>query len=421
MIINVLEVITEFIGIILCLHKSSGKEIHIDRYVVTFSFFEICGVLVARLGGVEYRWVVGLVYVAIMLYVRLRLADTIWQMLKIFGIMVITLPSLQLLIYYATKFIFVDKLLSNEHGILINIGIIVIISIWKWKYLIYCINRLRKVKDLILVIILMLFVAYLLHLYYQFNSLYPQTVIHALISLIGISVTLVFLIDSEYEKRHKIKELQLYELYNKAFEDSIKTIRMRQHEFDNHINAIKCMQLSITNKDELIEAQNEYCEKVLKDNELNKLLKLHMEPIMVSFLYSKLMEAKEYGIEVETEIQVVNFRDKIEISELVEVMGILIDNAIEALESRSDSNRKIIVKILCKENTRLAIYVSNTSRKYTNMEFEKFFECGYSTKGKNRGLGLCRVKEICRKYDMNLSVSNVAYGEKNYVEFCITE
>ena len=53
------------------------------------------------------------------------------------------------------------------------------------------------------------------------------------------------------------KELKLYQLYIQPMEELVKEIRARQHEFDNHINAILNMHLTVDNYEELVEKQSD--------------------------------------------------------------------------------------------------------------------------------------------------------------------
>ena len=47
--------------------------------------------------------------------------------------------------------------------------------------------------------------------------------------------------------RNQEKELKMYRLYIRPLEELVKEIRARQHEFDNHINAILNMHLTVDN------------------------------------------------------------------------------------------------------------------------------------------------------------------------------
>ena len=52
--------------------------------------------------------------------------------------------------------------------------------------------------------------------------------------------------------QQKESELKLYQHYIQPLEELVKEIRARQHEFDNHINAILNMHLTVGNYEELV-------------------------------------------------------------------------------------------------------------------------------------------------------------------------
>ena len=62
------------------------------------------------------------------------------------------------------------------------------------------------------------------------------------------------------------KELKLYQLYIQPMEELVKEIRARQHEFDNHINAILNMHLTVDNYEELVEKQSDYIHEIRRDS-----------------------------------------------------------------------------------------------------------------------------------------------------------
>lgn len=224
------------------------------------------------------------------------------------------------------------------------------------------------------------------------------------------------------EKQQKQEELKMYELYTKTFEDLITAIRIKQHEFNNHINAIKCLPYTAQNAKELIAEQNRYCDAVLEDTEIVKLLKLESSPVLCGFLYSKLIFAQSLDIYFIYEVDPINVERYVTIHHFIEMTGILFDNAVEALvkEKRIENNSgKIILRLSSYENTKLLLEVANISRIYTNEEIEEFFVTGKSSKGDNRGVGLSRVKLLIQKYKADLHVTNQQYHGENYLSFRI--
>lgn len=419
MIVSLLEIFTEYMSIVFCMHKAARKKIVLDKYIIFFYGINLISILVSYKYEHMYSWSRILVLINLFMYGKARLCDKWIEAGKVFGIMLITIPSLQLVLYFGTKFIYESLISEKASGILINCIICMMLFLWNPEKLNPIARVVKKYGKLLLFCIFFVFFAYLLYTYYRLEVLIPQLVIQSFSGIIGLGVLLGLWLNTENEKKHKEKEIQAYEIYNKTFEEAVTAIRARQHEFDNHINAIKCLQLTIDNPEELVKAQNEYCNQILNDNSFNRLLKLNANPILVGFLYSKFMSAKEQGIVVFHEIHSIKYKKIIEIYELIEVIGILLDNAVEALGETSEENKVLIVKLLQEDEKNFSIEVSNSSCKYLNCEIEKFCINGYSTKGEKRGFGLTRVKEIVKKYKADIFIENVDYNGENYLRFKI--
>lgn len=88
--------------------------------------------------------------------------------------------------------------------------------------------------------------------------------------------------------------------------------------------------------------------------------------------------------------------------DILKIIGILIDNAIEALNLEKDKyiNIEFYVK-----NNKFFMNLSNPCTK--DIDLSKIMENGYSTKGRNRGYGMSLVKDILNKYE------NVSLNLKN--------
>ena len=74
--------------------------------------------------------------------------------------------------------------------------------------------------------------------------------------------------------QQKESELKLYQHYIQPLEELVKEIRAKQHEFDNHMNAILNMHLTVNNYEELVERQSAYITEVAKDDDSRKYLPL---------------------------------------------------------------------------------------------------------------------------------------------------
>ncbi|MBD5496144.1 MAG: GHKL domain-containing protein, partial [Lachnospiraceae bacterium] len=110
--------------------------------------------------------------------------------------------------------------------------------------------------------------------------------------------------------------------------------------------------------------------------------------------------------------------------ELIEMAGILIDNAVEALknihEGTKDCNMIKKIYIFMKEiEEHVEVIVANTSNYYEDDMTERFFEAGYSSKGKGRGIGLSKLKRMVHERKGEIMVSNELIDGINYLAFTV--
>jgi two-component system sensor histidine kinase AgrC len=97
----------------------------------------------------------------------------------------------------------------------------------------------------------------------------------------------------------------------------------------------------------------------------------------------------------------------IKISELCEILGILLDNAIEAA---SESEEKLIRLVVRKIDTSISFSIENSVKEIPDIR--KIYEKSYSTKGDGRGMGLWFLNNIIKK-NKNIML-NTLTNEKRF-------
>lgn len=417
MVIKTMEILFEYISIILCIQKIAKHKFKIDYWLIALLTLDwLLMMLISENIILPYGRL--LIHMCLLMYTKRKVAGTWNKAIGIYGTSLIIIMSLQILLYYLFKIFLVSGVVVQYKEIISNMIICCFFFLWKEEYSKVIAQFVYKRKRIIIALMYAIVLFRILYLCNQNGYVDFEMTMQFLIETMGLSIAAVLWLNAETKNKHKEMELQMYEMYNKAFEETITTIRTRQHEFKNHINAIKCLKYTIDEPEKLLEAQEKYCNKVLQQTELNKLLTLESEPVVIGFLYSKITAAEEKKINVDYKIQSVNIKDWIAIYEFIEIIGILFDNAVEALE---ESEKKIIIlKILMNEENSLLLEVANVGCVYCNNEIEKFCLYGYSTKGEKRGVGLARVKELVGKSNATLLIHNCIYDNENFLSFTIT-
>lgn len=217
--------------------------------------------------------------------------------------------------------------------------------------------------------------------------------------------------------KQKAEELKSYQKYNLIYKDLISDVRRRQHEFNNHIQAVFSMNLLAEDLEDLINRQNEYCTKIMMNNTTNKLLRQDIPSVFAGFLYTKITQAESKKITVKYRISLKNIEEYVSFLDLVEITGNLFDNAMEAMEEWD--GKKIIEFGIYQREESLDIEISNPYFEKTPEKPEGMLEEGRSSKGEGRGLGLANVKKLVDKYQGSLDIKMIKKIDAEYIIFKI--
>ncbi len=200
------------------------------------------------------------------------------------------------------------------------------------------------------------------------------------------------------------RELEQSRQYNKTLEILHDNIRGFKHDFSNIMTTIG----GYVQTGDLEKLRNYYNGLQADCNKINNLNILSPsvinEPAIYSLLTNKYHLAESKGITVNLEIFIDLRELRIKVYEFTRILGILMDNAIEAAK---ECDKKIINVAIRKDfhSERQLLIIENT---YMNkdVDTEKIYEKGYSSKEHNTGIGLWEVREILKKSEnLNLFTS----------------
>lgn len=258
-------------------------------------------------------------------------------------------------------------------------------------------NKKSKYMFILVLLSVSLFSIMVYFCYFNTNRILMLVVV--LISVVLYTI-IVFGIIREYEKNIKIQSEYDILLKNlNEYENLLEIQRVSNHENKNQLLVIKGMiDKGESNTSEYI---NSIIDTQYKDNDVI-IFKTNRIPSggLRGLIYYKILTMKENKIEsnldVDRSLNDLDF-DSIPLKtnqELCKIVGVFLDNAIQAVSNLKKKEIDIYLKY---ENDELYIKVSNN---YSGIiELDKLDNNGYTTKGKGHGYGLCLVKSIIRDSD----------------------
>lgn len=217
------------------------------------------------------------------------------------------------------------------------------------------------------------------------------------LTMITVFISLFFILKKE--ENFKYKQMQLDNL--KEYTENVEQLYMDMRKFrHDYVNMLLTMAGFIEERD--MDALARHFDKHIYP--LNKrininncklgLLKNIGLPEIKSLISAKVIRAQELGVEIIIDVaeQITNI--DMDIIDLSKCIGIIFDNAIEsALESEG---KKVTIALINTSESVMIVVVNTFKGELPPLN--KLFKDGFSTKGKNRGLGLGNLKDIVGKY-----------------------
>ncbi|MGO3196637.1 GHKL domain-containing protein [Vagococcus salmoninarum] len=244
----------------------------------------------------------------------------------------------------------------------------------------------------------------LIHQTYKLYVNHGDTPFLSLLILV-FYLALGFLIFSVVQTFNKNEALSLtietnkleYELMAKyAAETKKQSLEMRKFRHD-YINILSSIEYYLA-EDKLDELKDFYYQHLRETKSLfeNNMLRLtDLERIdslkIKSILTTKLIAAQEKEIAVQLEISdIIPSELKVDPIILIRILGILLDNAIEELETLTTKKMTVAIFLLQED----VVFVIQNSARDEIEPLHQLKQPGFSTKGENRGLGLANVAEL---------------------------
>ena len=278
--------------------------------------------------------------------------------------------------------------------------------------------QLYSIKYILILIVLFLDVVFLVFLKEKFHIHSENSIIiaHTIVIICGLFVFGYLIIQTIKVKKISNKYLETIKYFD-SVEELLEEYRYILHENKNQLLVIRGMLQNNTEAEE-------YINRLLNSRSNLKYewvcdLKNIPIPGLKGLVNYKVAEMKKLDLKVEIYIDDalgkmrVKHLTEVEYDALYSIIGIFLDNAMEA----AVTSEKKMVSIQCyKKENQIHLMIANT---YSGeIDLEKINEFGYSSKGKNRGIGLPLVKKLVEEnpiYSNNVELFDIFFVQNLYV------
>lgn len=197
----------------------------------------------------------------------------------------------------------------------------------------------------------------------------------------------------EMKYKRKLQEIEAYYEYTLRIESINNEMRKFRHDYVNILTTLS----DYIREDDMPGLRKYFDEHIvpMKDKlktrsiKMNGIEKLKVREIK-GLITTKIIQAQEKRIPIS--IEVPDEIDRIDINtvELSRIIGIIVDNAIEASENLEEP----LINIAFIDNDESVTFIVMNKCSDDIPKIHELFEQGFSTKGDNRGLGLSTLKEL---------------------------
>lgn len=408
--------IIEFISILLLVYKLIEKPFEIKQFSLYLVVFVVIEYLLHIIVTDTSLWFI-VIILLLYFYIKFAFKKSLFDSFFILGITYLILILSQILY---TIVIGITAKNFNQFIIEITANVftlIISILIYRFVPISFFIDFIKKydygLKALLINgIVIMLFIS-------SYSKISPDSffqnffIIELLVAALVFINIEAFIIRFRFKKQNQ--QLEAYNNYLPIIEQLITHVRSIQHNHDNDIQTVASLSHVYTNYSDLSSALLNYSNNLIDKNSAVPFLKLKTK-LVAALLYNKQVQAANSNKNLSVQIVNYNINTKMPEYDLVEIMGILINNSLEAIKEH--------------ETSWITIDSSDEKIKFTTKNkgpiaspelLTNIFKKGYTTKtdqAKDHGLGLYHLKKLVNQYNGEILVDNEILDDICY--FCIS-
>jgi sensor histidine kinase YesM len=246
------------------------------------------------------------------------------------------------------------------------------------------------------------------------SSLNAQILRIAIVSLICLLVGfIIVLLITRYIRKQGMVVLHVQDVYSENLDSLFNTIKEYRHDFNNHLFMLSGL-ASMKKYDEL----TSYIKGLTKSqSSITDIINVNI-PAFYGLLQAKTAYAAEKGIDLKYHFE--GFEevrlDMMKITDLVRVVGNIIDNAFHAVEDM-DSLDKQVVFLATASNGQLTFSIRNNGNPIPEEHLGLIFEHGFTTREdqSGSGIGLAVCSRVIHQYKGEIKVKS----DPDWTEFTV--
>lgn len=302
-----------------------------------------------------------------------------------------------------------SSIVSYKYLIISVISIFLLIHVFIHIYKKYKINNLLKkfnhISGFIILCYLLATISFFMSLVQKYEA-YKSLVVEIILFLALQSALVIFLFIYD-RKRQTEKHKQVIieeksknlELYTQSLEQEQLKLRKFKHDYKNMIVSLRSFTSQIPELDDTINKFEDYSGNYFKGQFLNQYKDLgnvensYLKSLLISKFHTISLNEIKCSFECRDKINDL----PINIFDLIRLLGISIDNAIEETKAQANGIMNIVI---IKKDKQTIFLINNTSP--SDKSVYELMEEGYSTKKGHSGFGLSNIQEIKKKYPDNI-------------------
>lgn len=337
-----IALVAEILATVICIHCIYGRRFKLD--ISTIGLVLSVLVILELINWYRLNGILSCsIYIALFIYCRNKFKHSIIDTIISILLYIIILTSIQFICMFLTNFVMADAVyVRNSLGNLLALIIFIILLPTN------VLHRLQKSmcrNRKILMVLLGFMGIVVLIIVLQGKAFYEVQMQYFILAVPAI-IMLLYLILKWYSSQVVVErmeeELRIVAENTKEYDSLLTKVRLRQHEFKNHIAAIFSAHYTHKTYEKLVQAQEEYCKQLMDENKYNNLLLLGNN-ILAGYLYGKFQEAEADEIEIDCIVSAKMDKCRVPTYHVIEMLGILFDNAVEA--QKADEEKKISLEI----------------------------------------------------------------------------